>query len=88
MFGEESLAGFPHTKSREYTDLSQVWHNAIEEPEHGKYILIEVVSTIQVRYFVEYVEKWVVNLMKIEGFKCRWTYVTDLLPKEVKNEKD
>lgn len=72
-------------QNREYTDLSQVWHDASEEPEEGKLILVEVVNTMpnknEVRYFIEYVEEWIVGLMKTEGFKCRWAYISDLLPK-------
>lgn len=71
--------------NREYTDLSQVWHDASEEPEKGELILVEVMNTIpkknEVRYFVECVEEWVVNLMKTEGFQTRWAYISDLLPK-------
>lgn len=71
--------------NREYTDLSQVWHDASEEPKKGELILVKVVNTIpeknEVRYFVEYVEEWIVGLMKTEGFKCHWAYISDLLPK-------
>lgn len=71
--------------NREYTDLSQVWHDASEEPEKGELILVEVMNTIpeknEVRYFVEYVEEWIVGLMKTDGFQCRWVYISDLLPK-------
>ena len=69
----------------EFTNLSQVWHDLSEEPQKGKLILLEVVNTIpeknEVRYFVEYVEEWVVNLMKTEGFQTRWAYINDILPK-------
>lgn len=66
-------------------DLSSLWHDAGEAPERREIILIEVVNTIvpknEVRYFVEYVEEWIVGLMKKDGFKCRWAYINDLLPK-------
>ena len=66
-------------------DLLSLWHDASEEPEKGELILVEVVNTIpknnEVRYYVEYVEEWIVGLMKTEGFQCRWAYISDLLPK-------
>lgn len=69
----------------EYTDLSQVWHDVSEEPKKGELILVEVVNTIpeskDIRYFVEYAAEWVLNYIKTEGFKCRWAYISDLLPK-------
>lgn len=63
-----------------------IWHNASEKPENGKIILLEVVNTIpqknEVRYFVEYAEEWIVNLMNTDGFQSRWAYISYLLPKE------
>ena len=63
-----------------------IWHDANEEePKKGEYILVEVVNTLtpnnETGHFVEYADKWIVNTMKIEGFKCRWAYIDDLLPK-------
>lgn len=62
-----------------------VWHDISEEPEKQEFILVEVINTIpkknEVRYFVEYVEEWIVGLMKTEGLQCRWAYINDLLPK-------
>lgn len=79
------VANKPCTGRREYTDLSQVWHAASEEPKNGEFILVEVVNTIptrnDTRYFIEYSEEWMVKLMKTDGFKCRWAYIKDLLPK-------
>lgn len=81
--------------TEEYTNLSQLWHDPSEEPKKGEYILVEVVNTLtpknEIGYYVEYTEDWVVNVMKTEGFKCRWAYVKDLLPKfllsEIENGK-
>lgn len=71
--------------TEEYTNLSQVWHDANEEPEKDKLVIIEVVNSLtpknEIGYYVEYTEDWVVNSMKTEGFKCRWVYIDDLLPK-------
>lgn len=62
-----------------------VWHYANKEPEKHSPILIEVINTLtsqnEIRYYIEYVEEWVIGLMKTEGFKCRWAYIKDLLPK-------
>lgn len=61
------------------------WHDASETPKKNKLILVEVVNTLtpdnEIRYYVEYVEDWIVNIMKTEGFQVRWAYITDLLPK-------
>lgn len=69
----------------ENPNLESLWHYAIEEePKKGEYILVEVVNTLipnEIGYHVEYVEEWMINLMKTEGFKCRWAYINDLLPK-------
>lgn len=66
-------------------DLSSLWHDASEEPKEEEFILLEVINTRsegdEVKYFIEYSRKWVVDSMKTEGFKCRWVYVKDLLPK-------
>ena len=63
-----------------------IWHDTSEEPkEEEEFILLEVVNTLtpknEIGYYVEYTEDWVVNSMKTEGFKCRWAYIKDLLPK-------
>lgn len=66
-------------------NTSALWHDASEEPKKGELILVEVVNTIpeskDIRYFVEYAAEWVLNCIKTEGFKCRWAYISDLLPK-------
>ena len=62
-----------------------IWNDESEEPKKGELILVEVVNTIpeskDIRYFVEYAAEWVLNCIKTEGFKCRWAYISDLLPK-------
>ena len=69
----------------EHPNLSLLWHDASEEPKEEEFILLEVINTRsegdEVKYFIEYSRKWVVDSMKTEGFKCRWVYVKDLLPK-------
>lgn len=65
--------------------LKNLWHNADEEPKKNSYILIEVVINLTpknvIGYYVEYIENTPVKIMKTEGFKCRWAYIKDLLPK-------
>ena len=66
-------------------DLSSLWHDASDVPEKNRYILIEIVITSTqknvIGYYVEYTKNTVVKIMKTEGFRCRWAYVSDLLPK-------
>lgn len=75
------------TAGAEWADqhLKNVWHSSEEDPKKNRYILIEVVNTLtpkdKIGYYVEYTKNWVVNVMKTEGFKCRWAYIKDLLPK-------
>ena len=79
----------------EHPKFENAWHDAYEEPKKGEYILVEVVNTLtpknEIGYYVEYTEDCVVNVMKTEGFKCRWACVKDLLPKfllsEIENGK-
>ena len=69
------------THSREYTDLSQVWHPA-SEPSLP-YIEIIVEQYNRGDYSNDY---WIEYLIpdEIYGFRehndYRWTYITDLLP--------
>lgn len=70
----------PHEKSTEYTDLSQVWHNAKEEPEKGKSI-ISIGSTGVSAY--KWVDEWRCDWLDFA--ECnglfKWAYIDDLLPK-------
>ena len=61
-----------------------VWHEASEEPNKYEYILVEYVSNRrELKYFAEYVTKNSYGLLQeFKRFgKCRWAYITDLLPK-------
>ena len=74
-------------KNREYTDLSQIWHDASEEPEDG-YLLIEFgenkYDTMVLRYyFGESIWKIWCREKKI----TRWAYINDLLPKQFGNSE-
>ena len=61
-------------------DLSQVWHNAKEEPEKGKSI-ISIGSTGVSAY--KWVDEWRCDWLDFAEWSelFRWAYVYDLLPK-------
>ena len=67
-------------QNREYTDISQVWHNAKEEPEKGKSI-ISIGSTGVSAY--KWVDEWRCDWLDFAEWSelFRWAYVYDLLPK-------
>lgn len=67
-------------QNREYTDLSQVWHNAKEEPEKGKLIIgIDDNDALACKRKNQNVGDW---LYFAECFGLiRWAYIEDLLPK-------
>ena len=67
-------------QNREYTDLSQVWHNAKEEPEKGKSI-ISIGSTGVSAY--KWVDEWRCDWLDFAEWSelFRWAYIDDLLPK-------
>ena len=67
-------------QNREYTDLSQVWHNSKEEPEKGKSI-ISVGETGISAY--KWVDEWRCDWLDFAEWSelFRWAYVYDLLPK-------
>lgn len=67
-------------QNREYTDLSQVWHNAKEEPEKGKSI-ISIGATGVSAY--KWVDEWRCDWVDFAEWSelFRWAYIDDLLPK-------
>ena len=70
----------PRKDRTEYTDLSQVWHEAKEEPEKGKSI-IGIGSTGVSAY--KWVDEWRCDWLDFAEWSelFRWAYVYDLLPK-------
>ena len=70
----------PHEKRTEYTDLSQVWHDASEEPKKGEWILGEYQGGIYQTYLCGYVDCEWGSYVKVFSL-IRWAYVNDLLPK-------
>ena len=72
-------------QNREYTDLSQVWHDAKEEPEKGKLLIGIDEDDVSIYKWVDQDNDW---LSLAEWFSLiRWAYLEDLLPREG-NEKD
>lgn len=76
----------PHEKSTEYTGLSQVWHEAKEEPEEGTQVvaidndgwtvsgLFNPIAMVKGVYiYGDLVVDWYSVV--------RWAYIEDLLPK-------
>ena len=71
----------PQEKRTEYTDLSQVWHDSSEIPQHDALILFQSIygDILLIRF-----QDRKSSMTTIQ----RWAYVDDLLPKEVRYEKD
>ena len=79
-WSEDPVYVYCDMQNREYTDLSQVWHNAKEEPEKGKSI-ISIGSTGVSAY--KWVDEWRCDWVDFAEWSelFRWAYVDDLLPK-------
>ena len=66
-------------QNREYTDLSQVWHDVKEEPEKGKLLIGIDEDEVSIYKWVDQDKDW---LSLVEWFSLiRWAYLEDLLPK-------
>ena len=70
----------PQEKSTEYTDLSQVWHDAKEEPEKGKLMIGIDEDGVSVYTWVGQDRCGWLSLYKCNGL-IRWAHIEDLLPK-------
>ena len=71
-------------QNREYTDLSQVWHDAKEEPEKGKLLIGIDEDDVSIYKWVDQDNDW---LSLAEWFSLiRWAYLEDLLPREGNND--
>ena len=66
-------------QNREYTDLSQVWHNAKEEPEKGKLMIGIEEDDVSVYKWADQVEGDWLYFAECFGL-IRWAYIDDLLP--------
>lgn len=86
IFNEEAeatrswVANRPNTGRREYTDLSQVWHEAKEEPEKGKLMIGIDEDGVSVYKWVGQDRCGWSSFYKFNGL-IRWAYIEDLLPK-------
>ena len=76
----------PHEKSTEYTDLSQVWHEAKEEPEEGTQVVAidndgwTVSGLFNPRAMVKGV--YIYGDLVVDWYSVvRWAYIEDLLPR-------
>lgn len=70
----------PHEKSTEYTDLSQVWHNAQKEPEKGKLMIGIDEDGASIYKWVDQNDGDWLSFAECNGL-IRWAYLEDLLPK-------
>lgn len=66
-------------QNREYTDLSQVWHDVTDKPKEGEYILVMLKSGGLTSWNVPCVADVIANF-NFFNVK-RWAYANDLLPK-------
>lgn len=74
-------------QNREYTDLSQVWHNVSERPEPKAWFIAQIGEKCFDTFIVE-IDKNDTWAKWSKGINItRWAYVDNLLPKGG-NEKD
>ena len=66
-------------QNREYTDLSQVWHNAKEEPEKGRLIIATDKDGISAYKLVNQDDRDWLPFVECNVL-IRWAYIDDLLP--------
>lgn len=76
----------PHKDRTEYTDLSQVWHEAKEEPKEGTQVVAidndgwTVSGLFNPRAMVKGV--YIYGDLVVDWYSVvRWAYIEDLLPK-------
>lgn len=66
-------------QNREYTDLSQIWHEVKEEPEKGKLLIGIDEDGVSIYKWADQDNDW---LSFAEWYSLiRWAYIDDLLPK-------
>ena len=68
-------------KNREYTDLSQVWHDASEKPILHKPILIQCGYPLHIYEATALSEDVIWGDFVVLNAIFRWAYIKDLLPK-------
>ena len=67
-------------QNREYIDISQVWHDASEEPKEMGWILIQVGKDLYDTIFIPRDAPDWPSFVKMYS-SIHWTYVSNLLPK-------
>lgn len=73
-------------QNREYTDLSQVWHNVKEEPEKARLMICIDKHNVSINEWIDQYNCDWLDFAECFGIII-WAYIEDLLPKEG-NEKD
>ena len=79
-WSEDPVYVYCDMQNREDTDLSQVWHNAKEEPEKGKLMVGIDEDGVSIYNWVGQDECDWLSFAECNGL-IRWAYVEDLLPK-------
>lgn len=69
-----------NNQKREYIDLSQVWHDASEEPKEDGWILVQFSTDVyDTLALPRDIDVWH-DFIKMRNF-ARWAYISDLFPK-------
>lgn len=79
-WSEDPVYVYCDMQNREYTDLSQVWHDAKEEPEKGKLMIGVDKDGVSIYKWVDQDEDGWFYFAKGCGL-TRWAYIEDLLQK-------
>lgn len=79
-WSEDPVYVYCDMQNREYTDLSQVWHDAKEEPKKGEWILGEYQGDIYQTYLCGCIDCEWSSYVKVFSL-LRWAYIKDLLLK-------
>lgn len=76
-WSEDPVYVYCDMQNREYTDLSQVWHDAKEEPEKDKLMVGIDVDGASIYRWVGQDNDWF-SFAKCNGL-LKWAYIDDLL---------
>ena len=74
----------PHEDRTEYTDLSQVWHEAKEEPKKGELMIGIEENGVSVYKWVDQDDGGWLSFAEWNRL-IGWAYADDLLPKTLSN---
>lgn len=67
-------------QNREYTDLSQIWHDAKEEPKKGILMICIDKHNVSINEWIDQYNCDWLDFVECFGI-IRWAYIDDLLPK-------